>query len=259
MSTARASASLDLALSPSGRLRLAAADTTVLLEPVRLARLTQAFEQGSGDGLVQLGGAELDGDLPPALGWFRDFGHRFFSALCALPDLDLPGSLKAAPPSPDFDELARSAAPMLGGEYLNAETLASLWGSIWDALAVRAKQRQESVIEVVRGLSPVWHGVGRVVFHLAENKRDSEHPFAFLATYTTRLSRTAKAQHVPLGEAVRESGGAQQRQTLLAPFQQRRCLRSFRGTLYFTWRGITLSIRPRRWTAAMPRRSRSTT
>ena len=186
------------------------------MQPARLARLTQAFELGSGDGLVQLGGAELEGELPPALGWFREFGHRFFTALCALPDLDLPGTLKAAPASPDFDELARSAAPMLGGEYLNAQVLEALWGSLWDALAARAKQRQESVIEVVRGLSPVWHGVGRVVFHLAENKRDSDHPFAFLATYTTRLTRAAKAQHVPLGEAVRESGGAKQRQTLLA-------------------------------------------
>ncbi|HKO50770.1 MAG TPA: DEAD/DEAH box helicase [Polyangiaceae bacterium] len=216
MSTAHASPLLDLALSPSGRLRLAAVDSGPLVEPARLARLTQAFERGSGDGLVELAGAELEGELPPALGWFRDFAHRFFSALCSLPDLDLPGALKEPPPSPEFDELARSAAPMLGGEYLNAELLESLWESIWGALSARAAERRESVLEVVRGLNPVWQGVGRVVFHLAENKRDSEHPFAFLATYTRRLSRAAKAQHVPLAEAVRDSGGAQQRQALLA-------------------------------------------
>ncbi len=125
MSPARASASLDLALSPSGRLRLVAADTAIDVEPARLARLTQAFERSSGDGLVQLGGAELEGALPPALAWFRDFGHRFFTALCALPDLDLPGAVSNAPPAPDFDELARSAAPMRGGEYLNAAVLES--------------------------------------------------------------------------------------------------------------------------------------
>jgi hypothetical protein len=208
VSPALASALLDRALSPSGRLRLAASDTAIDVEPVRLARLAHGFERGSGDGLVQLGGAEIEGDLPPALGWFREFGRLFFTALCALPDLDLPGAVSNAPPSPDFDELARSAPPMLGGEYLTAVVLESLWGATWDALSARAAERRESVIEVVRGLSSAWHGVGRVVFHLAENKRDAEHPFAFLATHTTRLSRAAKAQHVPLGEALREYGGA---------------------------------------------------
>ncbi|HEY4158997.1 MAG TPA: hypothetical protein VGM29_12900, partial [Polyangiaceae bacterium] len=216
MSPVLASAFVDLALAPSGRLRLTASDTAIDVEPARLVRLTQAFERSSGDGLVQLGGAELEGDLPPALGWFREFGRSFFTALCALPDLDLPGAASSAPPSPDFDELTRSAAPMLGGEYLNAAVLEALWGETWSALSARASERSERVIDVVRGLSAVWHGVGRVVFHLAENKRDTEHPFAFLATYTTRLSRAAKAQHVPLGEALREYGGARQRQALLA-------------------------------------------
>jgi hypothetical protein len=173
VSPAHASATLDLALSPSGQLRLAASDGAIEVEPARLARLTQAFERGSGDGLVQLGGAELDGDLPLSLGWFRDFGRLFFTALCALPDLDLPGAVTGPPKAPDFDELAHSAAPMLGGEYLNAAVLESLWGAIWAALSTRAAERQESVIEVVRGLSSAWHGVGRVVFHLAENKRDA--------------------------------------------------------------------------------------
>jgi hypothetical protein len=72
-----------------------------------------------------------------------------------------------------------------------------LWGATWAALAARATDRRESVIEVVRGLSSAWHGVGRVVFHLAQNNRNAVHPFAFLATYTTRLSRVGKAQHVP--------------------------------------------------------------
>lgn len=216
MSAERASALLDLALSPTGHLRLVESETAIPIEPARLTRLQRAFERGSGDGLVQLGGAELEGELPVALSWFRDFGHRFFTALCALPDLDVPGAVKSAPPAPDFEDHSRSAAPMLGGEYLSPAVLATLWTMTWDALSLRAAERGQSVIEVVRELSPVWHGVGRVVFHLAENKRDPEHPFAFLATYTTRLSRGSKAQHVPLGEALREFGGAQQRQALLA-------------------------------------------
>lgn len=41
-------------------------------------------------------------------------------------------------------------------------------------------------------------------------------PFAFLATYTTRLSAHARAQHVPLGQALREDAGAANKARLLS-------------------------------------------
>ncbi len=53
-------------------------------------------------------------------------------------------------------------------------------------------------------------------FNLAENRRDADQPFAFMATYTTRLSAQARAQHVPLGQALREYAGAANRDKLLS-------------------------------------------
>ena len=44
-------------------------------------------------------------------------------------------------------------------------------------------------------------------FNLAENRGDDEAPFAFIATYTMRLSAQAKAQHLPLAQALREYSG----------------------------------------------------
>ena len=44
---------------------------------------------------------------------------------------------------------------------------------------------------------PAWNLVGRVHFNFAENRNDDEAPFAFLATYTMRLSTAPKAQHLP--------------------------------------------------------------
>jgi hypothetical protein len=58
--------------------------------------------------------------------------------------------------------------------------------------------------------------VGRVHFNVAENREDADSPFAFLATYTARLSAQAKAQHLPLGEALREYAGAANKQRLLS-------------------------------------------
>ena len=68
----------------------------------------------------------------------------------------------------------------------------------------------------LNGLNPAWNLVGRVHFNLAENRRDAEQPFAFMATYTTRLSAQARAQHVPLGQALREYAGAANRDKLLS-------------------------------------------
>ena len=72
------------------------------------------------------------------------------------------------------------------------------------------------MIDWLRARSDAWATVGRVVFHLAENKRDPERPFAFLATYTTRLSAKGAPQHRPLGHAVEESRAARDREQLLA-------------------------------------------
>src|SRR6266851_2021335 len=62
------------------------------------------------------------------------------------------------------------------------------------------------VQDFLKRRNPAWNLVGRVHFNLAENRKDEDTPFAFLATYTTRLSTNSsgqtKAQHLPLGQAL---------------------------------------------------------
>ena len=77
-------------------------------------------------------------------------------------------------------------------------------------------QAKLSVQAFLKGPSSGVELVGRVHFNLAENRKDEEAPFAFLATYTTRLSAQAKAQHLPLGKALQEYAGAKNRERLLS-------------------------------------------
>ena len=63
--------------------------------------------------------------------------------------------------------------------------------------------------------APRWHQVGRVCFHLAENRRDPEHPFAFLATYAPQLAKSGKVQYQPLSQALTEYAGAKNKQGLI--------------------------------------------
>ena len=71
--------------------------------------------------------------------------------------------------------------------------------------------------------APKWHQVGRVCFHLAENKNDDTRPFAFMATYTAGFGAAGRLQHLPLRKALEQYAGAQNRPALiklLSPVQQ---------------------------------------
>ena len=100
---------------------------------------------------------------------------------------------------------------MAGAEYLTPDVLRALWQEIAAALATSLAAAKTDLQSFLKSLNPAWNLVGRVHFNLAENRRDDDAPFAFLATYTTQLSAQARAQHVPLGQALREYAGAANR------------------------------------------------
>src|SRR5512141_2734447 len=105
---------------------------------------------------------------------------------------------------------------MTGAEYLTTSVLANLGRGMDAAFDAELVQAKLSVQEFLKSRHPAWNLVGRVHFNLAENRRDEEAPFAFLATYTSRLSAHGKAQHLPLGNALREYAGAANKERLLS-------------------------------------------
>lgn len=176
------------------------------------ARIAAAFERGHGEGLLQLGAGEVTTALPPAWDYWRDFAARFVTALCAQPE-----SPHVAPPPGEFlDRTAAAVPPMGGAEYVTPAALAALWADLSAAFAARLAASGAAVQDVLRTFHAAWNTVGRVHFHLAENRRDPDAPFAFLATYTQGLSAQGKARHVPLGRALEEYGGAANRGALLS-------------------------------------------
>ena len=108
---------------------------------------------------------------------------------------------------------------MPGGEYLTPDVLRSLWDEVLEAWRAEIAATPGTVEAWLAAKDPAWSVVGRVHLHLAENRRDPERPFAFLATYTTGLAASGKPQHRPLGDAVREASSAADRRRLLALLQ----------------------------------------
>jgi hypothetical protein len=205
-------------LTPRGSLILRETEHALGLESGEHPRLAEAFLRGPGHGLLRLGADEVGTALPPVLSYWREFGARYVTALCAVSDL---GERSTKPPVavPADGELERMAAavpPMTGGEYLTTDVMAHLWRDMDAAFDAELAQAGLPVQAFLKGRHPAWNLIGRVHFNLAENRKDEVAPFAFLATYTTRLSAEARAQHLPLGKALQEYAGAKNRERLLS-------------------------------------------
>ncbi|MGZ9124669.1 MAG: SNF2 helicase-associated domain-containing protein, partial [Candidatus Binatia bacterium] len=205
-------------LTPHGRLLLAHVEDAPPLSPDLAERLQEAFTRGHGHGLLQLGAAEVQTAMPPVFLYWREFSGRYVVALCALPDVEAGRALPPIPPpARDYlDSFALAAPSMTGAEYLTAAVLDALWTDVDAAFRLELSQSKLSVQDFLKRKNPAWNLVGRVHFNLAENRKDNEAPFAFLATYTTRLSAHAKAQHLPLGGALSEYAGAANKSRLLS-------------------------------------------
>ncbi len=206
-------------LTPSGRIDVqpGSPEDGPLVSAKAAARIIEAFNAGRGNGVLHLGAAELATGLPPSLSYWRDVGRAFVGRVCGALDPTDPKSLVI--PDPDADEIAalvQAVPPMQGAELLDAALLGDIWSDMGAALATEAKGFKEGVQGYLRKHSSVWNVVGRVCFHLAENKRDPEYPFAFIATYVHKVSKQAKPQHLPLGRALKDYAGAKNRQKLLA-------------------------------------------
>ncbi len=211
-------ASLTPVLTPHGHLLLAQADDAPELPEALSERLQRAFARGHGHGLLQLGAGEVKTQLPTLFVYWREFGARYVTAVCTLPDTGDSRAVADVPPLPaeELDALALSAPPMTGAEYLTSSVLQALWDTIDAAFRLELSESNLPVQDFLKQRNSAWNLVGRVHFNLAENRNDDEAPFAFLATYTTQLSARATAQHLPLGRALGEYAGAANKQKLLS-------------------------------------------
>ncbi|MDA0306575.1 MAG: DEAD/DEAH box helicase [Proteobacteria bacterium] len=205
---------LGLRLTPQGRLVPEEADDFPVLDDAVSSHLRESFADGTGHGLVWLGAEAIGLPLPPILSWWRDFAVRYVEGVC-LRSSDTAFMV----PLPNDSELATMVltAPMMpGAEYLNQDVLKALWKEMGAAFGSSLAASKMDIQTFLKSLNAAWNMIGRVHFNLAENRRDADLPFAFLATYTTGLSAKATAQHVPLGQALSEYSGTANRDKLLS-------------------------------------------
>ena len=207
---------LELAISPAGRMHLEHLPNPSDLDPAAQARIERAYAHGDSHGLLHLGAVELTTWLPPSLAFGRELAQGFMARLCAVPDLaERWDSVEVDTPAAELERLLAAVPPMTGAEYLDATHLETLFDGLLAAARAGIAAEGGSVQAWLRQQHPGWHMVGRICFHLAENKANEQAPFAFLATYVAQVSQQAGARHQPLGRALQEYAGAGNRDMLL--------------------------------------------
>lgn len=124
-------------------------------------RLGQAFERGTGEGLLQLGAGEVATPLPPTLGYWRDFSTRFVTTLCARPDTYVPPVTVAARAAlrltvaMGLDEsIASGAPPLVGAEYLTPDVQRNLWTMTGEAVGAWLVASASSLQDTLRSFNP---------------------------------------------------------------------------------------------------------
>ncbi len=220
---------LVISITPSGRI-VCEPETHVqndalpgiAIDDTVAAELLDTFSASSASGLLCLAGIDSKVSLPLEFVYWRTWAQRFLKVVSQLDDERFAALEKAAksgksalastssganiaPP----DELALAvlvadAPPMRGLEFLTNELLRNLWTELLAGFLQRAHDAEGGCRGLLLKLNPDANLLGRVTFHLAENKRDPDRPFAFLATYAHRLSAKSQVQHLPLGEALRQ-------------------------------------------------------
>lgn len=210
---------MTLTLSPSGHvMMIASADAVTEAAgdtPYRFEAVNQAFAASQAAGIIALSGEKSAPDWPLSWLFWKDFGTRYLQLLCQTQSTS---ERREALPTPDasiLSLLTLSIPPMPGAEYCTPDVLAAIWTDLdtWTQHSIALLP--EGLPGFLHQYAPLWRQVGRVCFHLAENSKDPEFPFAFMATYIPRLGKNARAQHLPLNQALREYAGVNNREALL--------------------------------------------
>ncbi len=199
---------LNVVVMPGGTLRLEwteaqkrpLSNSSALMQSEIEKRFTKAQESW----LLFLGFCDRKVPLSPSMTYLRDFTSLFARKLTHTPDLEQLRDTVVIPVTPaELDRTLERAPMMTGAEYLNRDLLGDLWAGLNQAYTAAIREYDGTVASFVKTLSPDIHLVGRVFFHLVENKNGAR-PFAFLATYSTALNREGQSKHLPLKNALKE-------------------------------------------------------
>lgn len=199
-----------ISLSPYNSLHFECQENSSL--PPSLASIREKFIKNWKEGWFCLAANKITTNDPSSLYWQAIASH-YLTTLCHLPS-DVKFVFPQIPENDFLEKWTLRAPPMVGGEYLSKDGLRLLFKEL-DKWVNKTATECGDIHSFLALWAPKWSQVGRVCFHLAENKKDTDRPFAFLATYSIGFGTEGKLKHLPLKEALQRYSGAKNNQALI--------------------------------------------
>lgn len=126
----------------------------------------------------------------------------FIKSLSKMPDIELTRELTVLTPTQEELSLLLLNVPFVVGlEFITEQWIVGMYGRLLHVFASEIGAYVGTVSEFFQEHNAKINLVGRVFFHLVENQ-SNEHPFAFLATYSTGELKNKKSTHTPLKNAL---------------------------------------------------------
>ncbi len=164
----------------------------------------QRFEADRYKALFHLGFLTKKEWFSPSLEYLYHIADMLIQKLSRQPDIELSRNMVQTELSGDELVGLKDKVPFaIGMEYVNDVWLKGLWDKLLEVFRKEIAEYDGSAAMYFTEHNSNINVVGRVFFHMVENKEDSC-PFAFMATYSTKPVKSKKAVHTPLKNALEE-------------------------------------------------------
>ena len=155
--------------------------------------------------LFYLGTCDTDIPLSPSLEFWRGFSRGYIEQIRLNPDIErLREKLSIAVDDAYLSEMIEQTPFMQGAEYITPDFLEACWKKLHGFFQTQIKSFKGNVAEYFHQYAPDIHLLGKIYFHLVENKDNEDYPFAFMATYAHGVNKRGESQHKPLKYALVE-------------------------------------------------------
>lgn len=140
----------------------------------------------------------------PPIKFLYQMAEMVIDKLSKQPDIELSRDLVEIELSKDEISNIKEMLPFaIGMEYIDEIWIRRLWENLLNVFRLEIKGYEGSVNMYFTEYNSNINIVGRVFFHLVENK-SVDYPFAFMATYSTRPPKSKRAVHTPLKSSLVE-------------------------------------------------------
>lgn len=167
------------------------------------------FEEGAGQGLYALAVSHWERAPDPAAFFMKNMARQALTRM-AHAAAEKPDEVDAVlnhllPNAAERVSLAERFPPVPGGEYITPGVIAEWFENFRGLLKKELNLRGITPAAWLNGLGPPWNQIGKVFFHLAENRDDAAgtRPFAFMATFAHQSAADNQARHLPLSTALK--------------------------------------------------------